>query len=61
MATREVVSDGIIIGALVFQTCLLLKQNLHVVLQRQKVRLEVAYTSARPYFTLALSGFFPAY
>ena len=34
--TREAVSDGIIIGALVFQTCLLLKQDLHVAFAKVK-------------------------
>ena len=35
-AAREAVSNGIIIGVLVFQTCLLLKQDLHVVFAKAK-------------------------
>ena len=34
--TREAVSDGIIIGVLVFQTCHLLKQDLHVAFAKAK-------------------------
>lgn len=46
VAIRRAVSDGIIIGALVSQICLLLAQDLHVVFVKVKSnQLQVVYTS----------------
>jgi len=61
--TREAVSDGIIIGVLVFQTCLL-EQDLHVVFAKAKSKTGGCIYFSMPilasYSSLSMfSAFFP--